>query len=316
MGTSVDKISGYRSGNADLIYPGEELTIGTPESDASSYANDVRNELDSTLDDAPEAEVDPISEYETELADYEGNRDSAFERLKGLTTEVFDREYKDRGLDKNKERISKLDTDISKLRQARDADLNEVRKNPNLSAAQMTGDVKKQADFYNNQINNLINERNSVATEYNAALDEVDRIVENEVGDAQLEYQYYSGLTDQTRGRMSEYEKTLREELMAEQEQENFEDQLDQALEIAMLRESSGGGGGSDSGNWRLMYDDFGEPLYWYNPDTQEIRRIEEGETPSGNGTDSYADIDTELDDTDEEGSEDTRGWWARLWNL
>jgi hypothetical protein len=93
---------------------------------------------------------------------------------------------------------------------------------------------------------------------------------------------------------MSEYDKAIREELKADQEQSNFEKQLAQQLQIAQMSDatsrSKGGSGGGNSDNWKLVYDDFGNPLYWFNSETKQIDYNVAGSgntnnTPTDNGS-------------------------------
>lgn len=321
QGVSINDIKGYRSGNPDLIYEGEELSFGPAGSTGGSNTfngkdvsgmdiKDLSAQMAQEYGEEPDDTDGPsIDTYKSDYDTYKTKREEAFQNLKGITTDTFNTEYDSRELSKKKERIGELDSSIADLRAARDADLAEVKKNPNLSAAQMTGDVKKQADYYNNQINNLINERNSVAGEYNSELDEIDRIVENAASDAQAEYAYYSGLFNEAGSSISEYEKALREELKDEQAQDNFEKQLEQALTIAQMRASDSGGGKADDGEWRLVYDDFGEPLYWFNSTTKQIEYINPDDNAGGGGSspDSYDSLDEEI--ASEDGGGDKK-WW------
>lgn len=314
QGVKLSDISGYRSGNPDLIYEGETLNIGVPETKTGSTKelSDAMAEEYGEADDTSGSDA-TLTKYREDYDSYKTKRDDAFQSLKGITTDTFNSEYDSRKLEEKKQKIETLDGDIASLRAARDADLNEVRKNPNLSASQMTGDVKKQADFYNAQINNLINERNSVAGEYNSELDEIDRIVQNAVTDAQAEYAYYDGLFNEAGTNISSYESALREELLADQEQDNFERQLEQALTIAQMK-GTGSGGGSDD-NWKLVYDDYGQPLYWFNSATKEIEYINGDDNPGGGNTGggSFDDLEAELDNEDG-GSSDFVWWNPKTW--
>lgn len=312
-GVSISDITGFKSGDPDLIHPGEELTIAdiseTP--DNSFKGKDVEGmdikELSSQMaqefGETPEgAEEEGIGKYETEYEDYGTKRDEAFQNLKGITTSTFETEYEDRKLEEKKERISNIDDEITAARQTRDEAIAKVRANPGLSAAQMTGDVKKLSDFQNKIINNKIGERNSVAGEYNSELGEIDRIVEGAVSDAKAEYAYYSGLYSEAGTKVSDYQKALREELLGEQAQSNFEKQLAQALTIAQMKDT---GTKADSANWKLVYDDYGQPLYWFNSKTKEIDyNVGEGEVDAGDST--FEDIEAELGD---EGGDEAK-WW------
>lgn len=330
LGVGIDDIGGYKSGNKDLIFADEVLTIGkTPKTNITQdqagkmstkdlsialagdgYAGAVKDEL------GDEPEGDGYSKWETDYADYKTKRDSAYENLKNISTETFDSEYKKRKLDKKKERISSLDDEIANARQLRDDAIFKVKSNPGLSAAQMTGDIAKLSEVQNATINNLIGQRNSVASEYNSDLDEIDGIVTRAGKDAQLEFSYWDGLISETGTRMSEYDKALKEELKADQEQSNFEKTLAQQLEIAMMKEAnSGGSGGSEKANWKLVYDDYGNPLYWFNSETKEIDYNIGGSggnntTPTDNG--SPTNFDTiEAEASNDSGSKST--WWNPL---
>ncbi len=327
LGVSADSITGYKSGNANLIYPEETLTISSvPKTSVTQdqaskmstkdlsialaggdYASTVKDELGEGTTDVPD--------YKTDYDTYKKSREDSFTKLKGIATETFDTEYKSRKLDDSKNRISELDDEIAAARQLRDDAIGKVRSNPGLSAAQMTGDIAKLTDSQNATINNLIGQRNSVASEYNASLDEIDGIVDRATKDAQLEFSYWDGLTQEASGLMAEYEKALREELSATQEQDNFEKQLAQQLEIALMKENSSGSGNSGSDdNWKLIYNDLGDPLYWYNSKTKEIDYnvgAPQGDAP----TDPYSDIEEEVKTSGGGGGGGGGGIWQGLKN-
>lgn len=302
-GVGVNDIQGYRSGNKDLIYEGETLTIGgkaaAPKSD---YSTAVKEELD----DGTEESGYNSKSWEADYNNAKKERESAYKKLKGIATDTFNSEYDSRKLDKKKKRISTLDSDIAAAKSARDAAIDEVRRNPGLSASQMTGDIAKIRDNQNNVINNLISERNSVASEYNTELDEIDSIVGRATKDAELDYTYWGGLMTEAGSKLSEYDKALKAELEAELEQDNFERSLAQQLQIAQMRSANSGGGGGSSDSWSLVYDDFGKPKYWYNKKTKEIDYNVGGGAPDGE-EDGGADVvsyDNLEDDTADDG-----GW-------
>lgn len=301
QGVSVNDISGYRSGDPNKIFAGEKLTFGskTPATTESTPEPSVTDALRETFDTPSEDRPDPSDR----ISEAENKRTQSFDTLRNLTTKTFDEEYKKRDLDKSKERMSTLDGDIARLKAERDEAINKVRTNPGLSASQMTGDIKKLADFQNSQINNLIEERNSVASEYNSELESIDRTVQNRVKDAELEFQYWDKLFSEYNTQSQLEAKLLREELLSDQEQENFETQLAQQLQIAGMPSRSSGGGGST--NLRLETDPVtGEPLYWFNPSTGEITRLEDEPADTGDRPASFEDLSPE-----EETTSDAK-WW------
>jgi len=312
FGVKTSDIGGFRSGNADLIFPDEELSIGKVPSTNTGITQDQASKMstkdlsiamaggdyNSTLrDELGEETPSNIDRFRTDSDSQKTSRDAAFTKLQGISTDTFNSEYDNRKLSERKERISSLDSDIAAARQLRDDAISKVRANPGLSAAQMTGDIAKLSDAQNAVINNLIGERNSTATEYNAELGEIDSIVERAAKDAQLEFGYWDGLFNETTKNISDYESVLRQELKSSQDQNNFETQLAQQLQIAQMKGSGGGaGGGSNAANWKLVYDDSGFPLYWFNSRTKEIDYNVGNSDESGNNNSSFADLEASLD--------------------
>jgi len=280
-GVGVGDISGYKSGNADLIYPGENINIGekakAPE--PTSYVNEVKSQLTSE-DTKPEGDYG-LGKVKTDMETTKKSRDDAFNSLKDLSTTTFNTEYDNRKLADKKAKIATIDNELALARQERDDAISKVRSNPGLSAAQMTGDIKKIADYQNAVINNKIAERNSVATEYNNDLSEVDKIVSNKLKDKELEYNYYDkalkGLTDSA----SEYTKAYREDLQNESEMDYKDRALAQALEIARMNAEAKGGK-----DLKLQTDKEGNPLYWYDNEGN-ITPVEGAETENNSGYDA-----------------------------
>ena len=325
FGVKTSDISGFRSGNADLIFPDEELSIGkVPSTDTGITQNQASGmstkdlsiamaggDYNSTLkEELGEDTPSNIDTFRSDSNSYKISRDDAFTKLQGISTDTFNNEYDSRKLSERKERISSLDSDIAAARQLRDDAIAKVRSNPGLSAAQMTGDIAKLSDAQNAVINNLIGERNSTATEYNAELGEIDNIVERAAKDAQLEFGYFDGLFQEAAKNISDYESVMRQELKSTQDQNNFETQLAQQLQIANNRGSGGGGGGNDA-NWKLVYDDSGFPLYWFNSRTKEIDYNVGDSDESGNTNTNFADLEASMNQPAPE--EEDNG--ARFWN-
>ena len=120
FGTTVGNISGFRSGDPDLIFPGETITIGTdkpttPSTPATDRAGAIRGELATTPDvtaDVPEPTVD-FNKYQADLAEATKQKGEAFEELKGFRTKRYDELREERGLETNRTEIDSLDKQIS-----------------------------------------------------------------------------------------------------------------------------------------------------------------------------------------------------------
>lgn len=309
-GVGIGDISGYRSGNADRIFEGETLTIGSaPKNEAETYASNVKDELSGTDTGSKSkgSSLYDLDSLKTEVGDYKSKLDSSFKKLQTIQTETFDREYKDRGLAEKKQKMSELDGKIAEERRKRDDAIAKVRSNPGLSASQMTGDVKKIADYQNDVINGYINERNGLASEYNAELDEIDKVVAREAAEAGSEYTYYKDLLSGAEGKIGDYSKALTEELKANQDEDQFTRQLEQALTIAQLR-ADGGGSGS---NLRLVSDGLGG-FVLFDPDTGDVSEV----NPSDTGDDEEDGGGSAIFNkaAQEQASGSTEPWYSKLW--
>lgn len=255
-----------------------------------SYSSIVKNELGATPDTPA---VDTKSQYNTQLEDARKKRESAFKNLENLTTKTFDDEYKTRGLEKTKTEMATIDNEIARLKAERDTAINKVRTNPGLSAAQMAGDIKKMADFQNEKINTEIMRRNGLAEQYNKELETIDRIVQNKAKDAQMQFGYWDSMFNETRSMQEQYDKLLREEFLSDRDQDNFEKQLAQQLQIAQMRDSSGGGSAPRL-NLQLVRDPVtDQPMYWWNPQTGDINYLNETEQGGGNQPQNFENLST-----------------------
>lgn len=266
-GVGLSDITGYKSGDPNKIYEGETISIGgSPKSTgSSSYVDEVKSQLSDTPSTSTK-DSDPygLADIRTKIDDATTKRDSAFAELKDISTKTFNDEYSKRGLEEKKTKMAALDAEIAAEKQKRDEAIAKVRSNPGLSAAQMTGDIKKLADYQNDVINTKIAERNSVASEYNTGLAEIDKIVGNVVKDKTLDYGYYDSVLKDLTGQVGDYTKLMREDLQNETQADQFDRQLAQALEIARMKSSDTG-----SNDVKLqLVSDQGDPKGTFNPAT------------------------------------------------
>lgn len=308
LGVGVDEFSGYRSGDPNKIYEGETVTYG-PKADtgSSSYVDEVKSQLGDG-GEKTDTSKDPygLASIRTQIDDTTKKRDSAFAELKDISTKTFNDEYSKRGLEEKKTKLASIDGEIATAKQLRDDAIAKVRANPGLSAAQMTGDVKKLADYQNGVINNKIAERNSVASEYNAGLSEIDKIVSNTVKDKTLDYGFYDSQLKDLTGQVSDYTKAYRDDLKDETQADQFDRQLSQALEIATMNANKGGGSGS---NLQLKSDPrTGDPLYWFDPDTGEITYINGDGADSGG--DGFDDLETAVTEQNQGTGKGKASWY------
>jgi len=319
FGVRTNDITGYRSNNPNLIYPGEELTIGssatpaatpaatTPPPGATAREGSIRTndqtgvremydpggewvpvserggeqfqlssgaeDLDYTkaIKDGLKEDGDPFSvdSYKSKATTAATNRENSFNQLKDLQTRTYDEQYKEYDMPGKKENITKLDNEIADLREKRDTDILQVRSNSGLSASQMVGDIKKQADYYNDLINTKINQRNGIASEYNSALGEINNYVGRVAADKKAEYDYYTNLEKQAYDYIDRYNKALRDQLEAQDEQERWEEELAQDLYIAQMNAANRSSGSGQ--RLQAISNDFGEIQSIFNPYTGQV---------------------------------------------
>jgi hypothetical protein len=209
---------------------------------------------------------DEVTRMRTEMDTYKTEMDSAFQKLQNLKTQTFNDEFEKRKLGAVKQKIVDKDSEIGEARRQRDEALNAVRGNRNMSSAMMRGEAKRIADFADANINNLINERNSIAQEYNSGLAEIEGEVSRATSDIETEYKHYADLMTRAQQQAADYQKMLREDLKRTQDQDNWERQLAQQLQIAQMR---GSGGEGSPTRLTLVTDKFsGLPAGTFNPIT------------------------------------------------
>lgn len=297
LGTTVNNLTGFKSGNADLIYPGETITVKAPtNSQATDRATTIRSELtdspattttspDSTLTDTGGFDFNSLK---TRLDDVKTKKDEAFKKLDNFQTSRYDSLVKERDLDGTRTAISSLDDQIAQKKQERDQALAKIRKNPGASAATLTGEGKVASDLLNNEINNLIGQRNSKANEYNSALGEIDSVVSREAKDLQTALGFYTDSETELNGLVSAYQKALIDQLTREEdrsfdEADNLRD-FEQALQIAQIKASNSGGGT----NYTILTDQFGRPTVAIdknNPTQQIDLSGNDGSLPTGSNS-------------------------------
>ena len=266
-GTTVGDITGYRSGNPDLIYPGEQLTIGGGMTPTQPAAQPATQPLTPQAPQYEPMEEPHIETWRSQADEYDRMVQDIFDRMKNMETSRFKEEYESREMAYKREQIDMIDTEIADLRAQRDENILQVKRNPNVSAAVMSGEVAKLTDFYNAQINNKINERNSIGEQYNSELQTINETVRREMADIEREMYYYSGLAEQARQSIQSYQDALRQAMLDDRQQ----DQFDQRLALDYTRLAQGVGGASPV-NLQIITDRFtGEPIGVFNPRTGEI---------------------------------------------
>lgn len=169
-------------------------------------------ELDSPSDQAPSDDY-TLSSLQTKIGDTQKKLETAQGVLGNYYTTRYDQEYDSRGLGDVKNKITGLDSKIAGEKTMRDESINKVRKNPYYSASTITGESGEIERLANNRINNYIDERNSMAGQYNSTLDEVTKKVSVETAEKERDVENLksdlSGLKNQYSNYQSELSKQL-----------------------------------------------------------------------------------------------------------
>lgn len=239
FGVGISDITGYRSGNPDLIFEGEELLFSQPktsdplvdelskpiEKDEKTQAPETKS---SYLTDSVYGE--DIKKYKTQLDDLAKKKEDLYSTLQNYEQNTYQSLYDEAGLGSLKERIAQRDADIAQKKQEYNDTIARLRSNPGASAATITGEVSVATDKLKGEIENLVNERNSIAEEYNTGVSEIKNRVNQGLADLERQYNYYDSLEQQARQTLSEYQNALLEELATQQEREYEEGILEKEL--------------------------------------------------------------------------------------
>lgn len=191
-----------------------------------------------------------VAGLQTQISDTQKKLDTAQGTLKNYYTTRYDQEYSARGLGDIKTKIADLDSKIASEKGVRDESISKTRRNPYYSAATITGESSEIERLANAKINNFVDERNSLAGEYNTSLDEVTKKVAAETAEKEREVddlKYNLGtLTKQ----LSDYRETLRSELADEKDEEHWQMEFMLKLQDAdqRARDAAKGGGNSTAG--------------------------------------------------------------------
>ncbi|MCK4500869.1 hypothetical protein KAU11_10240 [Candidatus Babeliales bacterium] len=270
QGVGVKDITGYKSGDPNLIYPGETLQVGAaPKTPEVARVDALKQELAPTVTPEPIAPPSAIAEpradiaqpeifqgvyespdvYKTDVQTLSTQRDDAYTRLKDFRTTRYNEELSTRQVNKSKDDIKAKDAEIEDLRRQRDEATGVFERGAikGVSAATIAGRVGLAKEQFNTQIGNLVNERNRLAEDYNLEIGDIKDTVEREAKDISSEYDYYDAEVAKAEAAQKEYRTALVRELEGRRAREEKLTDADRSLEDKLteirLRESVKGGG-------------------------------------------------------------------------
>lgn len=214
--------------------------------------------------------------------------------LEGYQTKRYDEEYSNAKLDTLKDTISSLDTDIASEKNVRDESVSKIRKNPGYSAATITGESGEVQRLANAKINNLIEERNAKAEDYNARLGEITRKVametqgkETKLNNLRYDLQFLGGL-------INTYNQVRSSELAATKEEDRWEKEFELKLYDSQTNRAKVGG---SSGTYakQQVKDAFGNVVGFFDPTSGTTSLYEQPSDESKSTTVNEGDLRTEI---------------------
>lgn len=179
-----------------------------------------------------------IPKLQTDMETNRTQLKSAEDALKGYQTKRYDEEYSKAELGTIKSKVAKIDGDIAKEKSVRDVSVSKVRRNPYYSAATITGEVDEIARAASAKINNLIDQRNSSAEQYNATLGEVTKKIAMETASKEREVEDLRYNLNWMTNQLTTYQTIRSQELSSAKTQERWE--MDFATKLAAIEESRG----------------------------------------------------------------------------
>src|SRR3989338_7104915 len=171
---------------------------------------------------APLSTYDPVK-LESDIATTQTKLKQAEDSLTGYRSKRYDEEYAKEGLSEIESRLATLDGQISGEKGTRDTSVSKTRRNPFYSAATITGETAEIEQQANRNIGNLIDERNSLAEQYNTKVGKVNTRIAQETEDKAREIESLRFDLNRYDQSMSDYRGELRSQLNFDTEAERWE---------------------------------------------------------------------------------------------
>lgn len=187
---------------------------------------------------APISTYDPVK-LQSDISTTQSKLKTAEDTLKGYKAKRYDEEYAKEGLGDLESRIATLDGQISGEKGTRDTSVSKTRRNPFYSAATITGETAEIEQQANRNISNLIDERNSLAEQYNTKLGKVNSRVADETAEKQREIESLRFDLDRFDRSMSDYRNELRSQLSFDTEADRWEAEFGLRLQEAKKAKTS-----------------------------------------------------------------------------
>ncbi len=265
LGVSANDITGYQSGDPNKIYEGETLTINTPAQQraseiSSALGANTQKTTDIGQNNAPTTteigqngeKITPTTTFNADKAydsasltkiatEAKTKKDQLYTELQDFETKTYNNEYANAGLKDIKTNVANLDKQIAQKKRDLAASIAQASYNPGASAATITGEIGRISDKLKGELQNLIDERNSYATQYNDGISEIKTKVGNAVSDKKRTYDYYDAQEKAANEMLGKYREAIISELNTKT---STDAELEKALKLAKLKNVT------DTGEW------------------------------------------------------------------
>jgi len=175
-----------------------------------------------------------IGKIQTELTTASESKKRSYDELIGLQSKLYEDEYSKAGLGDLKTKISSIDTDITNRKSARDQALLDEKGKP-IPQWMITGRKALEIEAATNDINRSIDERNSIAGQYNEGIENVTRKVGYGISDAQTKYSFWESEEKRLSDLVGTYQSLMVAELGARTETERWETEF--GLKLSTIEE-------------------------------------------------------------------------------
>lgn len=179
-----------------------------------------------------------IGSIQKDLMSATTEKKKSYDEMMGMQASLYEEEYGKAGLDATKQKISGIDTSIQERKAQRDAMLLDERGKP-IPQWMITGRTKLELDASTGDLNRLIDQRNTMAGEYNAGVENVTRKVGYGVKDAGTKYGYWEGEEKRLTDMMQDYQSSMSKELGREEDAERWEKEF--ALRLQKMNKEAEG---------------------------------------------------------------------------
>ena len=221
----------------------------------------------STMPTEP-TELYDIGKIQSDLTKASASKKEAYDELIGLQSKTYESEYNKAGLGGLKTNIASIDTQIKDRKALRDQMLRDEEGKP-IPQWMITGRKKLEIDRATDDINRLIDERNSLAEQYNLGINEVIRKVEQKTADAQTKYAFWENEEKRLSKLVETYQDILSKELARKEAAQKWEKEFALQLEEARKPKERA---------LQSIQDEYGRVIGYFDPATGKTHYYPAGE--------------------------------------